>query len=305
MRPNPHKHKSSEVASKPQALKLVSESSDSFEPVDLSSSSYLCKDPQTETAGRKDLVRMQTKREFAFLYRPATNGNLLQVVRRRQFPPATLKEIGTYRLQTAAILSNRSLAIEENDETPAQQAKINCKFPYQSSIIPPKRCIKRWGSGTTSQPNSPERRYKRGKLIRASVPIPVDVVKQSPRPLFVFRRPKRSLQRLEIPTQTCKDLSISPIPRKKSQSLHHFPHSASHSHPPTSRFTAKTASKDPPIALESPKSGFNEVTFDPLSQSEARRLVEKAKTLLSLEVSRRHKGNKRPLTDLRLLQYAS
>lgn len=285
MRPS---HKSSKAVSKP-LIKLLAESSDSFEPGDLTCSSYRSAGLGTEETGGKDLASLQ----FTLLYRPATNGNLLQVVRRRQFPPATLQEIGKTTLRTAEIPSHRSLAVEENEET-AQPAQIHCKFPYQSSVIPPKRRGKLWIprlAGTISQPGSPKRVNKRKIPIKVSVSIPVEVAKPSPAPLFVFRRPKRSLPGLEIHHQTRKDLSISPIPHQKSPSLHHFPSSSSHSHPPTRRFLA---SQDLPLSVHSPNQSLAGCEDDP-KQSEARRLVEKAKTLLSLEVSRRHKGAKRLL----------
>lgn len=292
----------SAVKSKPTPLSLLSESSDSFKPVDLSSSGT-----NNDPTPRDVVSKMQGKRDFALLYRPATNGNVLKVVRRKHFGPATLKEIGKAQLQVAEVLSNRSLAIEENEETPIKHASIKCKFPYKSMSTRPKRRNNLWASRINvpiSQPNSPRRPEKRDDLLRASITIPTESVKPSPAPLFVFRRPKQSLQMFEIHQQTKKDLSITPIPeRRKSRSVHNFPKQSTKSASPMIKLQGKIDSKELQTALRSPvelQADFEDATFDPFSPTAGRKLIERAKFLLSQEVLKRHKGSKRPLMDLQL-----
>ena len=307
MRRNRQRLKCSEVNWKFTPTALLSESSDSFKPVDLSTSSNLSPGTNNDPTSREFASKMQAKRDFAFLYRPATNGNLLQVVRRKHFAPATMKEIGKAQLQIAEVLSNRSLAIEENEESPTKQASIKCKFPYKSMSTRPKRRSNHWIpriNVPNSQPNSPRRPDKRDGLLRASITIPTESVKPSPAPLFVFRRPKRSLQMLELHQQTKKDLSLTPLPeRRKSRSVHNFPKQNTKSRSPGIKLQAKIDSKDLQAALRSPpepQAGFEEATFDPLSPTAGRKLIERAKFLLSQEVLKRHKGSKRPLMDLQL-----
>lgn len=278
----PRKRTTPSVPTSPLST-LLSESPDSFR---LFAESPSLTTEQTPLVSSIPIVctsPVKTKRKLTYLYRPATNGGLLKVVRRREFPAATVKS-----MRNAHLIGESGSIVEEDEEKPLKRTVYLSKFPYQLTRKPLKTLpISR--KFPSSLPSSPSKSHL--SPFKLPIRIKTESVKPSPAPICIFPRPKRSIPSLELHPQTQKDLCLTSIPRRKSSK------NASKSHP--------KASNSQPIFSEMHSEEGNkaeEEEFDLTTPGGKRTLVRQAKEMLSRGVLKQCFAAERAKMDLELYQ---